>query len=314
WFRDGQVRSSYSATDGLAKGAVHQLRFDTEGALWVATEGGISQLKDGHIATLTSKSGLPCDAVQWTMEDDAQSVWLMMPCGLVRVARSELDTWAGAADKSPGTIRTTVFDNSDGLRTLAVVGDYTPRVAESRDGKLWFSVPDGISVIDPHHLPFNKLPPPVHIEKVIADRKEYRENLSGDAPSNPHLPPLLRELEIDYTALSFVAPEKVLFRYKLEGWDQDWQDAGTRRQAFYSNLPPRNYAFRVKACNNSGLWNEAGTTLNFSVAPAYYQTVWFRFLGGFLFLAVLTGLFRLRLRHLERQRDALRKSEKELRD
>ena len=306
WFRDGQVRSSYSATDGLGKGAVNQLRFDTEGALWIATEGGITRLKDGQIATLTSKSGLPCDAVQWTMEDDAQSVWLMMPCGLVRVARSELDTWARARDKTLGAIRTTVFDNSDGLRILAVVGDYTPRVAKSADGKLWFSVPDGISVIDPHHIPFNKLPPPVHIEKVIADRKEYLENLSGAAPSNPRLPPLVRELEIDYTALSLVAPEKVFFRYKLEGWDQDWQDAGTRRQAFYSNLPPRNYTFRVKACNSSGLWNEAGASLDFSVAPAYYQTYWFRLSCFAAFIGLLWALHRWRVHQLKSQEKRLR--------
>ena len=306
WFRDGNVRSSYSSTDGLGKGAVNQLRFDTEGALWIATEGGITRLKDGHIATLTSKSGLPCDAVQWTMEDDAHSVWLMMPCGLVRVARSELGAWASAADKTPGTIRTTVFDNSDGLRTLAVVGDYTPRVAQSRDGKLWFMSPDGISVVDPHQIPFNKLPPPVHIEKIAADRKEYRETSSGEAHSKPHLPPLVRDLEIDYTALSLVAPERILFRYKLEGWDQDWQDAGTRRQAFYSNLPPRNYTFRVKASNNSGLWNEAGTSIDFSIAPAYYQTYWFRLSCFAAFGALLWALYRWRIRQLKVQEKRLR--------
>src|SRR5580704_5016738 len=306
WFRDGQVLSSYSATDGLGKGAVNQLRFDSEGALWIATEGGITRLKDGHIATLTSKSGLPCDAVQWTMEDDAQSVWLMMPCGLVQVARSELDTRASARDKNPGKIRTTVFDNSDGLRTLAVVGDYTPRVAKSGDGKLWFMSPDGISVVDPHQLPFNQLLPPVHIEKVVADRKEYGKTLSGDVQSSPRLPSPVRELEIDYSALSLVVPEKVLFRYKLEGWEQDWQDAGTRRQAFYSNLPPRNYTFRVKACNNSGLWNEAGTSFNLSIAPAYYQTYWFRFSCFAAFVALLWTLHRWRIRQLKGQEKRLR--------
>jgi ligand-binding sensor domain-containing protein len=216
WFRDGHVQSSYSAADGLGEGRVNQIRFDGQGALWIASEGGLARLKDGHIAKLTSKSGLPCDAVQWTMEDNTQSVWLMMPCGLVRIARSELDTWAKAADKTPGTIRSTVFDNSDGLRTLAVVGDYTPRVAKSADGKLWFSVPDGISVIDPQYLPFNTLPPPVYVEKVVADRKEYLENSSGGTASNPRLPPLVRELEIDYTALSLVAPEKVSFATSLK--------------------------------------------------------------------------------------------------
>jgi PAS domain S-box-containing protein len=308
WVRDGHVQSSYSSADGLGEGRVNQLRFDGQGALWIATEGGLSRLKDSHIATLTSKGGLPCDAVQWTMEDNAQSVWLMMPCGLVRVARSELDTWASAADKTPGTIRTTVLDNSDGLRTLAVVGDYTPRVAKSADGKLWFSVPDGISVIDPYHLPFNKLPPPVNIEKIVADRKEYLGNLSGGAPSNPRLPPLVRELEIDYTALSLVAPEKVLFRYKLEGWDQDWQDANTRRQAFYSNLPPRNYTFRVTACNNSGLWSEAPTSLDFSVAPAYYQTWWFRSSCVLAFLALVYAAYRARVGQLRAQEEKFRET------
>src|SRR5439155_13393211 len=123
------------------------------------------------------------------------------------------------------------------------------------------------------HLPFNPLPPPVHIEQITADHKTY--TAISDAKAL-RLPPLIRDLEIDYTALSFVAPEKVLFRYKLEGWDRDWQNAGNRRQAFFSNLPPRSYHFRVMACNNSGVWNEAGTFLNFSVAPAYYQTWWFR--------------------------------------
>jgi signal transduction histidine kinase/ligand-binding sensor domain-containing protein len=299
WFRDGHVASSYSATDGLGEGPVNHLRFDSAGALWVATEGGLARLKDGHIATLTGKSGLPCDAVQWTMEDDAQSVWLMMPCGLARIARSELDTWASAADKTPGMIRTTVFDSSDGLRTLAVVGDYTPRVGKSADGKLWFMSPDGISVVDSQHLPFNKLPPPVQIEQIISNHKSYP--VSSDANGNVRLPARLRDLQIDYTALSLVAPEKVLFRYKLEGWDRDWQDAGTRRQAFYSNLPPRSYRFRVMACNNSGVWNEAGTFLNFSVAPAYYQTWWFRSLCVATFLALLAAAYRLRLRQVARQ-------------
>jgi signal transduction histidine kinase/ligand-binding sensor domain-containing protein len=304
WFRDGHVHSSYSDADGLGEGRVNQLRFDGEGALWIATEGGLSRLKNGRIATLTSKSGLPCDGVQWTMEDKAQSFWLMMPCGLVRVARSELDAWAIAADKTARTIQATTFDSSDGLRSLAVVGDYTPRAAESPDGKLWFIAPDGISVVDPSHLPFNKLPPPVHSEQIIADRKEYWKNLSGDPGSNPHLPALVRDLEIDYAALSLVAPEKVRFRYKLEGWDRDWQDAGNRRQTFYSNLPPRNYRFRVVASNDSGVWNETGDTLDFSIAPAYYQTNWFRAACVAAVMGLLWGLYQLRLRQIAREFNA----------
>jgi signal transduction histidine kinase/ligand-binding sensor domain-containing protein len=298
WFRDGRVRSSYSAADGLGEGRVNQLRFDGKGALWIATDGGLSRLDNGRIATLSSKSGLPCDAVQWAMED-TQSVWLMMPCGLVQVARSELDKWANAGDKSNLTIHAAVFDSSDGLRTFAVVGDYTPRVARSPDGKLWFIAPDGISVVDPRHLPFNRLPPPVHIEQIVADRKTY--DVSSGRSEPELLPPLIRRLEIDYTALSLVAPQKVIFRYRLEGWDRDWQDVGTRRQAFYNNLPPRNYRFRVVACNNAGVWNETGAVLDFSVVPAYYQTIWFRLMCVAAFLAVLWAAYQLRLRQLAQQ-------------
>src|ERR1700756_2487245 len=201
-----------------------------------------------------------------------------------------MDAWAASVDKQDTTrmVKSTVFDSSDGVRAVAEAGTIGPQAAKSTDGKLWFGGMDGGSVIDPQHLRFNKLPPPVHIEQIIADHKTYEA--PPDANGQVRIPPRVRDLEIDYTALSFVAPEKVRFRCKLEGWDRDWQDAGTRRQAFYSNLPPRNYRFHVMACNNSGVWNEAGTFLNFSVAPAYYQTWWFRSLCVAAFLGLLAGL------------------------
>jgi signal transduction histidine kinase len=115
------------------------------------------------------------------------------------------------------------------------------------------------------------------------------------------LPPLVRDLEIDCTVLSLAALERVLFRYKLEGRDRDWQEVGNRRQAFYTNLPPRNYRFRVRACNNSGVWNEAGTFLDLSVAPAYYQTKWFRFLCGAAFFASLGALYQIRVSKVARE-------------
>jgi signal transduction histidine kinase len=160
---------------------------------------------------------------------------------------------------------------------------------------LWFTPFDGVSVIDPHHLLVNKLAPPVHIEQITVDRKTY------DASANLRLPALTRDLEIDYTALSLVAPEKNRFKYKLEGYDRDWQDVGNRRQAFYGSLSPRSYRFRVIASNNSGVWNEAGASLDFSVAPAYYQTTWFRASCAVAFLALLAGLYQLRLRQVARQ-------------
>ena len=292
YFKDGRVRASFAAADGLGEGEVNDLRLDPDGSLWAATDGGLSRLKNGRVATLTSHNGLPCDAVHWAMEDDDHSVWLYMACGLVRIARPELDAW----DADPGrTIKSTVFDSSDGVRSITRISGFSPAVAKSPDGKLWFTFSDGVSVVDPRHLPFNKLPPPVHIELVTADRKTY------DATGSLRLPPLISDLQIDYTALSLVAPEKVRFRYKLEGHDTDWQDAGNRRQAFYSDLAPRNYRFRVAASNNSGVWNEAGASFDFSVAPVYYQTTWFRLSSVAAILVLLGVLYQLRLRQVARQ-------------
>jgi signal transduction histidine kinase/ligand-binding sensor domain-containing protein len=306
YFEDGQVRAAYTATKGLGEGRVNALQFDRDGALWVATDGGLSRLKSGRGATLTSKSGLPCDVVHWVTEDDDRSCWLEMACGLVRIARPELDAWAAAVDNDKDTkhqIHATVFDSSDGVRSSADRSHYSPQVAKTSDGRIWFLPMDGVSVVDPRHLPFNKLPPPVHVEQITADRKTYDAAFvaNGDVKEHLRLPPLVRDLEIDYTALSLVAPEKVRFRYKLEGWDSDWQDVGNRRQAFYTNLAPRKYRFRVIACNNSGVWNEAGTFLDFSIAPAYYQTNWFRAACVAAFMVLLWALYQLRLRQLARE-------------
>jgi signal transduction histidine kinase/ligand-binding sensor domain-containing protein len=296
YVKDGKIVRSYGPGVGLGDARVNHLRFGPNGGLWASTEGGLSRIKDERISTITQKNGLPCDEVHWSMEDAEHDIWLYMPCGLVRIARSELDAWVNDPQH---ILKTTVFDNSDGVRSVGVYGSAGAHVTQSPDGRIWFVPRDGLSVIDPRHIPFNKLPPPVHIEQITADQKTYSVN--SNANGNVSLPPRIRDLQIDYTALSLVAPEKVLFRYKLEGWDRDWQDVGTRRQAFYSNLPPRNYRFRVMACNNSGVWNEAGASLDFSVAPAYYQTNLFRALCAAAFLAALWGLYQFRLRQLARQ-------------
>jgi signal transduction histidine kinase len=289
YFKDGEIRASYGAADGLADAPVNDLRWDGNAALWVATEGGLSRVKNGHVVTLTTSNGLPCDAVHWSLEDDDQSVWLSMGCGLVRIASDELN--AACADPKR-TVRTTVFDSSDGVAIRAIPALYRPQVAKTADGKLWFLPGDGVSILDPRHLPTNTLPPPVHIEQVTADRKAY------DAGSNVRLPAMTRNLEIDYTALSFVAPEKNRFRVRLEGRDSDWQDVGNRRQAFYADLSPGTYRFRVTASNNSGVWNEAGALLDFTIAPAYYQTTWFRCALIVAILGLLWQVHRLRLRHI----------------
>jgi signal transduction histidine kinase/ligand-binding sensor domain-containing protein len=292
YFKDGQIRRSY----GVGAGRINDLRLDHDGAVWASTEGGLSRLKDGSIATLTSNNGLPCEAVHWSIDDDAGSTWLKMPCGLMSIPRPERDAWV--AD-SRHKIKATLFDRFDGFRSFVTASGYSPRVAKDRDGKLWFGTANGVSFVDPMHVPVNKLPPPVQIEKITANGtpQEHTSDMNGRL----RLPPLVRDLEINYTALSFVAPEKVRFKYRLEGHDSDWVDAGTRRQAFYNDLRPRNYRFRVMACNNSGVWNEAGASIDFSIAPKFYQTNWFYASCVAAFLALLWAAHRLRVAYLTQQ-------------
>lgn len=296
YFRDGQVHESYAEADGLGRGLVGGLELDDDGALWAATEGGLSHIKDGRITTLTPKNGLPCDTVHWMIEDDDHFSWLYMSCGLVRVARKELSAWI--ADPTH-IVRNTLFDGSDGVRLLSQRrSGNSPQVSRATDGRLWFVSGGGISIIDPRAIPVNKLPPPVHIEQIVSDHEVRWQNSSGAAGSDLRLPALSRDVQIDYTALSLTVPDKVRFKYKLDGYDHGWQDAGNRRQAFYTSLPPRNYHFRVIASNNSGLWNETGDTLDFAVAPAYYQMRWFQTACGMLFLTLLWGLYRYRVHQM----------------
>jgi signal transduction histidine kinase len=189
------------------------------------------------------------------------------------------------------TVPVKVLDAMDGAQTG--FSSFNP-ASRSIDGKLWFSNGIELQMVDPARLVQNTLPPPVHIEELVANRKHY-------APSNNiSLPPVTRDLEIDYTGLSFPVPQKVQFRYRLQGHDANWQEAGTRRQAFYSDLPPGYYRFHVIACNNEGVWNEAGAALDFRILPAWYQTVWFRFLIAMTGMLILWALHRLRVRQVSR--------------
>ena len=291
-FWGGQVRNSYTTADGLGRGRVNDLRFGPGGALWAGTEGGLSHIKDGHVSTLTSKNGLPCDNVEWSMEDDEHFTWLYTGCGLVRIASSDLDNWTSNPTQK---LESTIFDASDGVRNAADFSGYGPRVTKSPDGRIWFLPGDGVGVIDPRHLPYNKIPPPVQVEQITADGKVY------DAANGVQLPRLVRYVDIDYTALSLVVPEKVRFRVKLEGEDKDWRELVNVRRVSYTNLGPKHYRFLVKACNNSGVWNEEGAALDFVIPPAWYQTYWFLAACVAAFLALLWALYQYRLHQLAQQ-------------
>ena len=233
-------------------------------------------------------------AVHWIIEDDQSSYWLYTRCGLLHIARTEMDAWAADPKR---VIRPTILDAADGIQPVGILRGFRPSVTKASDGKIWFLNGDTVSVVDPSQVVVNTFPPPVHIEQITADHKSY------DADSGLRLPPLVRDLSIDYTALSFVAPEKIRFKYQLEGQDPDWREVLNNRKAQYSNLAPGNYRFRVIASNNSGVWNETGASLDFSIAPAYWQTGWFRALCVAAILALLWMLYRLRMRHLAHQFD-----------
>lgn len=300
YFKDGVVRASFTTANGLGKEHVAGIRLDHNGALWAATQGdGLSRIKDGHVATLTTNNGLPCDTIHWSIEDDDRSLWLNTACGLVRIVRTELDAWIADPKRR---IETTLWEAADGVGLASISPAYfNPPVAKSTDGKLWFFGGEGVSVVDPHHLAFNRIPPPVHIERVIADHRSYWQNLPGLALSHLRLPPRVRDLTIDYSALSLAAPEKIHFKYKLEGQDTEWREVVNDREVQYSNLRPGSYHFRVIASNNSGVWNEQGDTLEFSIDPAYYQASWFRALCVGAFMAFLWAAYELRVRRLHHE-------------
>jgi len=302
YFKDGQVRASFTAANGLGKGHVASIRLDQNGALWAATqEGGLSRIKDGRVTTLTTSNGLPCDTIHWSIEDEDHSVWLNAACGLVRIVHSEVEAWISDPKHK---IETTVWDAADGVGLTSTSPAYfNPPVAESIDGKFWFLGGEGASIVDPHHLAFNKIPPPVHIEQIIADHKSYWQNLPEQAVSNLRLPARVHDITIDYSALSLAAPEKIHFKYKLEGQDSDWREVINDRQVQYSNLRPGPYRFRVIAANNSGVWNDQGDALEFTIDPAYYQTSWFRALCVTAFVALLWAAYQLRVRRLQHDFD-----------
>jgi signal transduction histidine kinase len=213
--------------------------------------------------------------------DSRGSLWLTQSCGIVRINQNSLQNWIEHPEAKVSTLLLNAFDG-----VQVGFSDFHPSVSLGRDGVLWFVNGSIVQMLDPEHLHINPIPPPIHIEQLIADHKDVA------ITSEIHLPALTRDIEIDYTALSFVMPQRVRFRYKLEGHDKEWQDGGTRRSAFYTDLPPGTYKFSVTACNNSGVWKSQGAEISFAILPAWYQTIWFRLLA-FLSLALLGYVFYL---------------------
>jgi signal transduction histidine kinase/ligand-binding sensor domain-containing protein len=257
-------------------GQFQGLAVEPDGSVWGATRVGLAAWKEGALRVLSQENGLPCDSIYALLRDAHQALWLYSHCGLIRIDKAELDRWWAHPSIS---IQTLTFGAFSGAQPGHAT--FRPAATRSLDGRLWFGNDSTVQMIDPDHLDLNPLPPPIQIEQVVAQDAAY------PARNQLRLPPHTRDIQIDYTALSFVSPQRVFFRVMLEGHDPEWKDAGTRRSAFYTNLGPGRYRFLVKACNNDGVWNEQGSEFAFLIAPAWYQAIWFRVL--FLLLAIFLG-------------------------
>jgi PAS domain S-box-containing protein len=278
---------------------VHAIAVSSDNTLLTSTNKGLLAWNGHGWSVLGVKNGLPCDDIFTAIEDNHGTLWLSTRCGYASLRRSELDRWGKDITSK---LHVDVFDRFDGARPGTSANPTQPSSTKSPDGRLWFANQVAVQMIDPNQLYRNPVPPPVHIERLVADHKDY------ELGNKVGLPALTRDVEIDYSALSVAVPQKVLIRYRLENRDNSWQDAGTRRQAFYTNLPPGKYRFRVIACNNSGTWNEEGAMLDFAIAPAYYQTNWFRALWAAAFLALLCVAYQVRVRQLRSEEQKFREA------
>jgi ligand-binding sensor domain-containing protein len=287
---DGLARYRHGQIETFATGkTVNQIAVRSDGSVLGATAGGLVYWRNGTLKILTSQNGLPCENLFSLISAPDEGVWLYAECGILHVPDAELQKWW---DDNKAVAKIESFDAFDGTRPSGT--PFRPNASRSPDGRLWFANESVVQMIDPKRLHTNAIPPPVQIERLVADHKSY--------PLSPaaSLPALTRDLEIDYTALSFAVPQKVRFRYKLEGHDPGWVDPQTRRQAFYNDLPPRKYRFRVIACNNNGVWNDIGTALDFSIAPAWFQTTWFFVLSGVGALMLVWSFIQVRTRQMQK--------------
>jgi signal transduction histidine kinase/ligand-binding sensor domain-containing protein len=282
-YKDGKLFVYPGPHQPVGANPLREISTTPDGAVFAAYNSGLAEWRNGALHALSLNNGLPCRSVISYLRDERQNLYLNMECGIVSISAEEMERWWNHPETN---VKFKHYNSSDGARPAQL---YTaPGAARTSDGKLWFAS-NVLQMMDPNHLAFNNLPPPVHIENVVDDGKIV--SLQPDLI----LPPRLHRLQFDYTALSFGAPQKVRFRYRLEGHDTDWQDAGFSRQALYNDLPPAHYKFHVIAANNDGVWNETGDLLSFTIAPAFYQTLWFRALVVVIACVVLWLLYLLRL-------------------
>ena len=290
------VFTNYSTKDGLANDSIMAMYEDKEGALWIGTQDGLNRLKDGKITPYTTREGLFDDLTFQILEDDKENLWMSCNKGIYRVSKKELNDFAEGLIRS---VTYVPYGTADGMKSRECDGGVQPAGWKSHDGKLWFPTIQGVVVIDPNDMRINTRIPPVQIEELVAGR------FSVDRPDRIRLSVGGGNLEFHYTALSFLAPDKVKFKYKLEGFDKEWVDADTRRAAYYTNIPPGDYQFKVIASNDDGVWNHTGASVEIRLLPHFYQTYWFYALCIFAVLLAWTILYRARVNGLKMRQKEL---------
>ena len=285
---EGGRFKAYSTEQGLGQNVVLCLHPDAEGVLWIGTTGGLTRFKDGKFVNIGRAQGLFDDRVFQILEQDG-TFWISCNKGIFQVAKKDLDDFAEGRQTSVVSV---AYGQGDGMRVAECNGKGQPAGWKAKDGTLWFPTPKGAVRVDPKKIEHNALPPPLAFDDIVINKKRYE-------PTGALLvPPGNGELEIHYTGLSFLEPEKVRFKYRLVGFDRDWVDAGSRRVAYYTNIPPDDYKFEVIAANNDGVWNEQGASLAFRLRPHFYQARWFHLLVALLTLALAFGAYQGRIRQL----------------
>ena len=295
--KDENIQRVFPADDSLVGGV---RAINGRGRhMWVGGESGLAFFDGNHFRRIVPADAQSFGRVIGVEETSDGSLWLAEDQDVIHVTGSEVQR---ILDDPSYRVKYRIFDSFDGFPgTFAGLISHSKEI-QGTDGRLWFVGSSGLVRLDPANISTNALPPPVLIRSVRANGRQ------AGSLTNLALPPRTTDLQIGYTALSLAVPEKVRFRYKLEEVDKDWQDAGTRREAFYTRLGPGEYHFQVIACNNDGIWNEEGAHLQFNIAPAWYQTIWFRGLYVLAFLTLLWGVYQMRVHQLQEQEKKFREA------
>jgi signal transduction histidine kinase/CheY-like chemotaxis protein/ligand-binding sensor domain-containing protein len=266
---------------------------DGRGSLWLGGRiPGLTRFdtRDGRVTRYTKRDGLFDDYPTRVLGDEEGNLWISTSNGIYMATRKDLDDFA---DGRISAVRAVVYGTADGMKTSeASTPEGQPAGVRTRDGKLWFTTQRGVVVVDPKHLAHNDLAPPVVIEEVVVGAHSLPPHDGIEFPAGTD------KIEFHYTGLSLLIPARVQFKYKLEGYDRDWVEAGSRRAAYYTNLPPGKYRFRAIACNDDGVWNLQGASVGFVLRPHFYQTYWFYSSCGLLACLLAVGLHRLRVRRM----------------